>query len=125
MSRKQPYERIDRDVARRYDVLGRIGRGCYGVVFEVQAKDVALDYQRYAMKKILYAYTNSSDAQKTYREISYLMEFGHHENIVQVHDVLCSADDRHVYIVMQLADSDLRRAIKNRCLREIHRPLIA
>jgi hypothetical protein len=55
---KAPYERIDRDVARRYELVSRIGRGlgpqqilprsrccraaparCYGVVFEVMLRD--------------------------------------------------------------------------------------
>ena len=56
---KAPYERVDRDVARRYELVSRIGRGlgpqvgrlaqqmlwlslrerCYGVVFEVMLRD--------------------------------------------------------------------------------------
>mmetsp|Transcript_58285 Transcript_58285/g.103511 ORF Transcript_58285/g.103511 Transcript_58285/m.103511 type:complete len:383 (+) Transcript_58285:47-1195(+) len=124
MGRQQVYEKIDADVAYRYSVIQRIGRGCYGIVFEVMYRDpTKLD--KFAMKKVLYAYNNATDAQRTYREISYLMEFGGHDNILQVHDVLCSGDDKHLYIVVDLMDSDLRKAIKNECLQEVHKPLIA
>lgn len=122
--RKAPYERIDRDVARRYELISRIGRGCYGVVFEVMLRDPT-KFEKYAMKKILYAFNNATDAQRTYREVSYLMEFGSHTNILFVHDVLCSADDKHLYLVTDLMESDLCKAIKCNCLGEVHKPLIA
>eukprot|EP00434_Breviolum_minutum_P038143 symbB.v1.2.033826.t1/scaffold4256.1/size42321/3 len=122
--RKAPYERIDRDVARRYELISRIGRGCYGVVFEVMLRDPN-KFEKYAMKKILYAFNNATDAQRTYREVSYLMEFGSHTNILFVHDVLCSADDKHLYLVTDLMESDLCKAIKCNCLGEVHKPLIA
>ncbi|CAK9084393.1 Extracellular signal-regulated kinase 2 (ERK2) (Defective in aggregation protein C) (MAP kinase 2) [Durusdinium trenchii] len=122
--RKAPYERIDRDVARRYELISRIGRGCYGVVFEVMLRDPT-KFEKFAMKKILYAFNNATDAQRTYREISYLMEFGSHTNILYVHDVLVSADDKHLYLVTDLMESDLCKAIKCNCLTEVHKPLIA
>eukprot|EP00931_Biecheleriopsis_adriatica_P087585 TRINITY_DN62027_c0_g1_i1.p1 TRINITY_DN62027_c0_g1~~TRINITY_DN62027_c0_g1_i1.p1 ORF type:complete len:379 (+),score=54.18 TRINITY_DN62027_c0_g1_i1:169-1305(+) len=124
MSRRQPYERIDRDVARRYDIIQRIGRGCYGVIFECMVKDpTKLD--KFAMKKILHAYENATDAQRTYREVSYLMELGSHDNILSIHDVLCSEDDKHLYIVTDLMESDLAKAVKCKCLQAVHKPLIA
>jgi len=124
MVRQPVYDKIDNDVLARYQKVQRIGRGCYGVVFEVMYRD-ATKLDRFAMKKILYAYNNSTDAQRTYREISYLMEFGSHDNILQVHDVLCSSDDKHLYIVSDLMESDLRKAIKDQCLQDDHKPLIA
>mmetsp|Transcript_37540 Transcript_37540/g.88232 ORF Transcript_37540/g.88232 Transcript_37540/m.88232 type:complete len:380 (+) Transcript_37540:73-1212(+) len=122
--RKPPYERIDRDVARRYELISRIGRGCYGVVFEVMLRDPT-KFDKFAMKKVLYAFNNSTDAQRTYREVSYLMEFGSHTNILYVHDVLVSADDKHLYIVTDLMESDLCRAIKCNCLGIVHKSLIS
>lgn len=124
MSQAQPYERIDRDVVRRYDIAQQIGRGCYGIVFEVVTRDPT-KWDRYAMKKILYAYHNATDAQRTYREVSYLMELGSHDNILQIRDVLCSSDDKHLYIITDLLESDLRRAIKCKALQEVHKPLVA
>ncbi|CAJ1341279.1 unnamed protein product [Effrenium voratum] len=125
MSRRKPaYERIDRDVACRYELVSRIGRGCYGVVFEVMLNDPG-KFEKYAMKKILYAFNNSTDSQRTYREVSYLLEFGSHTNILFVHDVLCAADDKHLYLVTDLMESDLCKAIKCNSLGEVHKPLIA
>ncbi|CAE7197246.1 erkB [Symbiodinium natans] len=122
--RKPPYERIDRDVARRYELISRIGRGCYGVVFEVMLRDPT-KFDKFAMKKVLYAFNNSTDAQRTYREVSYLMEFGSHTNILYVHDVLVSADDKHLYIVTDLMESDLCKAIKCNSLGIVHKSLIS
>mmetsp|Transcript_82908 Transcript_82908/g.256291 ORF Transcript_82908/g.256291 Transcript_82908/m.256291 type:complete len:398 (+) Transcript_82908:1-1194(+) len=121
----QPHERIDRDVLRRYSVGKRIGRGFYGVVWEGTQLDGDRQDCGVAVKKILYAFRNATDAQRTYREVSYLLEFGDHENILKVYDVLCSADDRHLYLITDLLDSDLAKALRCQSLRAIHRPLIA
>ena len=43
----------------------------------------------------------------------------------QVHDVLCSADDKHLYLVTDLMESDLAKAIRCNCLSNVHKPLIA
>ncbi|CAE7242869.1 erkB [Symbiodinium microadriaticum] len=82
-------------------------------------------FDKFAMKKVLYAFNNSTDAQRTYREVSYLMELGSHTNIVYVHDVLVSADDKHLYIVTDLMESDLCRAIKCNSLGIVHKSLIS
>jgi len=116
--------RIDRDVARRYHVGNRIGRGCYGLVFEVSEIESEDEHSK-AMKKVLHAFRNTVDAQRTYREISYLLEFRGHDNILSVYDVMCSADDRHLYFTSELMDSDLQKALTCQVLRPIHRPLIA
>lgn len=120
----QPWEKIDRDVSRRYKVGSRIGRGCYGVVWEVTEAAVK-DPRSFAMKKILNGWRNSTDAQRTYREVCYLEKFHEHQNIVQLHEVLCSPDDRHIYLLMELMDCDLQKALRCQSLRAIHRPLIA
>lgn len=119
--------RHDPDVTRRYRVLKKLGRGCYGIVFEAQKlnTDDDDDEPPYAMKKILNAFKNETDAQRTYREVSYMMEFGDHENIIKVRDCLVSADDRHLYIFMDMMDSDLAKALMNDCLEPPHKPLIA
>jgi mitogen-activated protein kinase 15 len=144
--RLQAHERIDRDVTSRYAVGNRIGRGCYGVVYEVHRhEDVAkaekeeAERQRkrkgsktpppspipsYALKKVLSAFNSEADAQRTYREISYLLHFKGHPNILNVVEVFCSPDDRHVYVVSGCFDSDLQKALRTRCIRPVHRPFI-
>lgn len=125
MKKKQVYETIDRDVARRYQVGSRIGRGFYGVVFEaVTVGDLEMSV-KVAMKKVLNAFKNQNDAQRTYREVMYLLEFGRHQNIIQLQDVLSSPDDKHLYLVMDLMDSDLQKALRCQALTEVHWPLVS
>lgn len=54
---------------RKYDVQAKLGKGAYAVVFravEKKTKNVV------ALKKIFDAFQNSTDAQRTFREIMYL-----------------------------------------------------
>lgn len=121
-TRKIPQERIDIDVSRRYEVGKRIGRGCYGIIF--QAEEINNLGHYVAIKKVLNAFHTSSDAQRTYREVMYLQQFGNHENILGLHDVLGSADDKHIYLITELMDSDLQKAIRCRSLKPEHPPYI-
>ena len=41
-----------------------------------------------ALKKIFDAFQNATDAQRTFREISFLQQMDGHENIVQLYNVL-------------------------------------
>lgn len=93
-------------------------------MWEVEKK-VCTFPERYALKKVLYAFRNGSDSQRTYRELCYLLHFGHHDNILEVHDVLVSANDRHLYIVTDLMDSDLQKAMRCQCLSDMHKKLVA
>lgn len=123
-----PQDRIDLAVTQKYKVGKRIGRGCYGVVFEVQRTTVnpdgSLNLNHYAMKKVLSAFKSADEAQKVYREIMYLYEFGNHENILKIHDVMTSRDDRHLYIFTDLLDSDLQKALRVKALSRVHRIFI-
>merc|ERR1711907_129830 len=58
------------------------------------------------------AYREATDAQRTYREISYLMQFAGHSNIMMIYDLIPSKDDKHIYMVCELMDADLQKAIK-------------
>ncbi len=61
---------VDPVVLERYEIVKKLGKGAYGVVFK------AIDLQTnkpVALKKIFDAFQNSTDAQRTYREVMYLM----------------------------------------------------
>lgn len=107
---RAPQEYIDRDVRTRYDVGRRIGRGCYGVVYE--AREATGLARECAIKKMLFSYKAATDAQRTYREVSYLMQFAGHSNIMQIYDLIPSKDDKHLYMVCEVMDADLQKAIK-------------
>jgi len=123
---KVPQEYIDRDVAHRYDVGRRIGRGCYGVVFEArEASDVPGHVGREcAIKKMLFAYKHATDAQRSYREVSYLLQFAGHSNIMTIYDLIPSKDDKHLYMVCELMDTDLQKTIKSIKLEEYQQKFI-
>jgi len=128
LGKKQPWERVDPDVSRRYSVLQRIGRGCYGIVWEVarlqEYEKCPQEAERLALKKVTYAFRNAIDAQRSYREAAYLKAFDSHENILQLRDVLVAPNDQHVYIVTDLYDSDLQQAVAARALESVHKPMI-
>merc|ERR1712110_1281935 len=39
-------------------------------------------------------------------------------------DVLCSSDDRHLYLVMDLMDSDLQKSLRVKALQPVHKELV-
>ena len=48
----------------------------------------SLNRNQVALKKIFDAFQNATDAQRTFREISFLQQMDGHENIVQLYNVL-------------------------------------
>lgn len=55
------------------------------------------------MKKIFDAFQNSTDAQRTFREIMFLQELNanHHENIIRLLNVLKADNDKDIYLVFE------------------------
>ena len=54
-----------------------------------------------ALKKIFDAFRNPTDAQRTFREIMFLQEFGDHPNIVKLHNVIRAENDKDIYLVFE------------------------
>lgn len=78
-------DEIDRHVLRRYDIVQKLGKGAYGIVWRAtdkKTKDVV------ALKKIFDAFQNSTDAQRTFREVMFLQEMKGHEHIISLLNVL-------------------------------------
>ena len=78
-------DEIDRHVTRRYDIVQKLGKGAYGIVWRAmdkKTKDVV------ALKKIFDAFQNSTDAQRTFREVMFLQEMKGHEHIISLLNVL-------------------------------------
>jgi mitogen-activated protein kinase 15 len=62
-------EEIENHILRKYEILQRLGKGAYGIVWKAidkKTRDVV------ALKKIFDAFQNSTDAQRTFREIMFL-----------------------------------------------------
>uniref|UniRef100_A0A4W6DT42 Mitogen-activated protein kinase 15 n=1 Tax=Lates calcarifer TaxID=8187 RepID=A0A4W6DT42_LATCA len=91
----------------------------YGIVWK------AVDRQSgeiVAVKKIFDAFRNRTDAQRTFREIMFLQEFGDHPNIVKLLNVIRAQNDKDIYLIFEYMDTDLHAVIKKgTLLKDIHK----
>ena len=100
-------EEIDRHVVRKYDIVQKLGKGAYGIVWRAQDKKTK---GIVALKKIFDAFQNATDAQRTFREIMFLQEMVGHEHIITLLNVLKADNDRDIYLVFEYMETDLVRA---------------
>ena len=77
-------EDIDKRVHNKYEIVQKLGKGAYGVVWKATDKRSKTTV---ALKKIFDAFQNSTDSQRTYREIVFLQFMEGHENIVALQQV--------------------------------------
>ena len=112
---------IDRHVQKRYEIVQKLGKGAYGIVWRAvdkKSKDVV------ALKKIFDAFQNATDAQRTFREIEFLKQMGGHEHIITLTNVLKADNDRDIYLVFEYMETDLHAVIRANILEEIHKQYI-
>ncbi|NXM02176.1 MK15 kinase, partial [Tyrannus savana] len=75
-----------------------------------------------AVKKIFDAFRNRTDAQRTFREIMFLQEFGEHPNIIKLLDVIQAENDKDIYLIFESMETDLHAVIKKgNLLKDIHK----
>ncbi|CAF1442852.1 unnamed protein product [Rotaria magnacalcarata] len=110
---------VDTHILKYYDIQKRLGKGAYGIVWKAvdkRSKEVV------ALKKIFDAFRNQTDAQRTYREIVFLREFGEHPNMIRLHNVLRADNDRDIYLVFEFMEADLHNVIrKGNILKDTHK----
>jgi len=114
-------EEIDRHVTRRYDIVQKLGKGAYGIVWRAvdkKSKDVV------ALKKIFDAFQNATDAQRTFREVIFLQEMKGHEHIISLLNVMKADNDRDIYLVFEHMETDLHAAIRANILGDVHKQYI-
>ena len=114
-------EEIDRHVLRKYEILQKLGKGAYGVVWRALDKK---NKDTVALKKIFDAFQNATDAQRTFREVMFLQEMSGHEHIVTLLNVLKADNDRDIYLVFEHMETDLHAAIRANILQDIHKQYI-
>lgn len=113
-------EAIDRHVLRKYEVVHKVGKGAYGVVWKVIDKKTK---QIVAVKKQCDGFQNATDAQRTFREIMFLQAMDH-ENILKLLNVMKASNDRDIYLVFEYIDTDLHAVIRSNILEDIHKQYI-
>lgn len=106
-------ESIEPHIRTIYEIDKKLGTGAYGIVYRVLRLS---DGKQLALKKIFDAFRNSTDAQRTYREIMYLKCLTKHENIINLHDVHSSANKRDIYVSFELMESDLHTVSRSKSL---------
>eukprot|EP00472_Partenskyella_glossopodia_P006477 CAMPEP_0197529230 /NCGR_PEP_ID=MMETSP1318-20131121/27678_1 /TAXON_ID=552666 /ORGANISM="Partenskyella glossopodia, Strain RCC365" /LENGTH=381 /DNA_ID=CAMNT_0043084613 /DNA_START=354 /DNA_END=1502 /DNA_ORIENTATION=- len=116
-------EEIDAHVLRKYDRGERVGKGAYGIVWKCCDKKTK---RTVALKKIFDAFQNSTDAQRTFREIMFLQELNQypHENIIRLLNVLKADNDRDIYLIFEHMDISLHAAIRAGILGDIHKRFV-
>ncbi|KAJ6661537.1 hypothetical protein lerEdw1_014447 [Lerista edwardsae] len=110
---------VEERVSRRYEIKRRLGKGAYGIVWKAVERQSGASV---AVKKIFDAFRNRTDAQRTYREIMFLQEFGEHPNIIRLLNVIQAQNDKDIYLVFESMETDLHAVIKKgNLLKEIHK----
>ena len=84
-------EDLDDHVTDKYEISKRLGKGAYGIVWKALDKR---SKETVALKKIFDAFRNQTDAQRTFREIMFLQEFGRHPNIIKLYNILKANNDK-------------------------------
>ncbi|KAL4171099.1 hypothetical protein KRP22_009197 [Phytophthora ramorum] len=89
-------EEVEKHVLRKYELLQKLGKGAYGIVWKAIDKN---NRQVVALKKCFDAFRNATDAQRTFREVMYLQELNGHSNIIRLLNVVKADNDRDIYLV--------------------------
>eukprot|EP00761_Pharyngomonas_kirbyi_P012417 gb/GECH01012444.1/.p1 GENE.gb/GECH01012444.1/~~gb/GECH01012444.1/.p1 ORF type:complete len:361 (+),score=46.75 gb/GECH01012444.1/:1-1083(+) len=113
-------DHIDNHVLRKYEVVKKLGKGAYGVVWQAIDKK---SRETVALKKIFDAFQNATDAQRTYREIMFLKAMNH-ENLIRLINVLKADNDKDIYLIFEHMETDLHAVIRANILEDIHKQYI-
>jgi len=100
------------EVDAKYAVKKAVGQGAYGLVCSAR---IAATGEGVAIKKIPKAFDDIIDCKRLLREIKILKHF-RHDNVLGIKDILCPPSKRwkDVYIVSELADTDLHYIIHSK-----------
>ncbi|XP_069127174.1 extracellular signal-regulated kinase 2-like isoform X4 [Argopecten irradians] len=113
---------IEPHISKKYEIKKRLGKGAYGIVWKAVDRRTG---EVVAVKKIFDAFRNQTDAQRTFREIMFLQEFGDHPNIIKLHNVIKAENDKDIYLVFEFMETDLHNVIKRgSILRDVHKRYI-
>jgi mitogen-activated protein kinase 15 len=101
-------EEVEPHILELYQLHKKIGSGAYGHVWKVTDRETKATK---ALKKNFDAFSNSTDAQRTYREIMFLRQL-RHPNIISLEKVIRARNDKDIYLVFEHMDIDLHTLIR-------------
>lgn len=108
------------NVPKRYEILTLLGVGSYGHVCEAYDSTTK---QKVAIKRVPRAFEELIDCKRILREVALLSRLNH-GNVVNLIDVIIPGDPNkfeELYLVLELADSDLKKLLKSPVnLSELH-----
>jgi len=114
-------EEVEQHVLDRYDLIQKLGKGAYGIVWKAMDKKYK---QIVAVKKVFDAFHNATDAQRTYREVMFLQDLNGHENIIRLRNIIKAENNKDLYLVFDFMEADLHHVIRANILEEIHKQYI-
>ena len=118
-----PFSPVHSLILRICDCCAPPSPQAYGIVWKAIDKQ---SKRTVALKKIFDAFQNSTDAQRTFREIMFLQELNqhHHDNIIRLLNVLKADNDKDIYLVFEYMEINLHAVIRANILEEVHKKYI-
>ena len=107
-----PKNKVNWDVGENYQITRQLGSGSYGMVCEAVYVPTG---EKVAIKQMKNVFEDAIDCKRLLREIS-ILRYLRHPNIVGLREIIKPTDLAHfneVYIVMENAQSDLKKLIKS------------
>lgn len=114
-------DEIETHILERYNIIQKLGKGAYGIVWKAEDKQTK---KIIALKKVYDAFQNSTDAQRTYREVMYLQHLNGHENIIRLLSIIRANNNKDLYLVFDLMETDLHIVIRAKILKQIHKKFV-
>ena len=114
-------EEVESHIFKKYEILQKLGKGAYGIVWKVIDKKTK---KVVALKKVFEAFHNETDAQRTFREVMILQELNNHDNVVKLLNVIKAENNKDLYLVFDFMETDLHSVIKAGILKRVHKQFI-
>ena len=114
-------EEIEPHIFKKFEILQKLGKGAYGIVWKAIEKHTK---KVVALKKVFEAFHNSTDAQRTFREVMILHDLKDHENIIKLLQVIKADNNKDLYLVFEFMETDLHHVIKAGILKSVHKQYI-
>lgn len=109
-------EDLDTEILKRYDIIKKIGKGRTSLVYK--AFDRKSD-EFIAIKKIHDVYKTKDSSQRIYREILYTSQLKN-KYCIEMKKIHKGSNEKDVYIVLNLMETDLTSVIKSGILESSH-----